>query len=85
MLTQISRAGRDLKVSKSDTGISSTKQMNTHGTLMLYCCIMSVALCCCLARCMIVPIAQASNYELNSRGHIDKLDKNAFIQEHVIN
>jgi len=39
-----------------DTGISTTKQMNTRGTLLLYFCIMTVLTCCCLGRCLIVPL-----------------------------
>jgi hypothetical protein len=39
-----------------DTGVSSTKQMNTRGTLLLYFCIMTVLTCCCLGRCLIVPL-----------------------------
>jgi hypothetical protein len=55
-----------------DTGVLSTKQMNTRGTLLLYFCIMTVLSCCCLGRCLIVPLSQASNYELNSRKHMGK-------------
>lgn len=55
-----------------DTGVDSTKQMNTRGTLLLYFCIMTVLSCCCLGRCLIVPLSQASNYELNSRKHMGK-------------
>jgi len=62
-----------------DTGVTSMKQMNTHATLLLYFCIMTVLVCCCLGRCLIVPLSQASNYELNSRKHFSKLDKTGFI------
>lgn len=40
-----------------DTGVSSVKQMNTRGTLILYFCIMTVLIFCCLARCLIVPLS----------------------------
>jgi hypothetical protein len=63
-----------------DTGVSSVKQMNTHATMLLYVCILTVLLCCCLGRCLIVPLSQASNYEINSRKHFSKLDKNALLQ-----
>lgn len=69
---------------KKDAGVSSMKHMNTHATMLLYLCIMTVLLCCCLGRCLIVPLSQASRYELNSRKHIRKLDKNAFIQKEVV-
>jgi hypothetical protein len=58
--------------------------MNTHATMLLYVCIMTVLLCCCLGRCLIVPLSQASNYEINSRKHFTKLDKNALLQNEVI-
>ena len=67
-----------------DTGISSTKQMNTRGTLLLYFCVMTVLTCCCLGRCLIVPLTQASHFEINSRKHISKMDKNAFLQQEVV-
>ena len=69
---------------KLDTGVPSTKHMNTHGTMLLYFCIMTVLTCCCLGRCLIVPITQASHYEINSRKHMAKFDKNGFIQHEVI-
>jgi hypothetical protein len=59
---------------------SSTKHANTKGTLILYFCIMSVLIFCCLSRCLVVPLSQASKFELNSRKHVKKLDKNGFIQ-----
>jgi len=58
--------------------------MNTHATMLLYVCIMTVLLCCCLGRCLIVPLSQASNYEINSRKHFSKLDKNALLQQEII-
>ena len=62
----------------------STKTLNTQRTMILYFCILTVLLCCCLGKCLVVPIAQAGRYELNSRKHIAKLEKNAFIQQQVI-
>jgi hypothetical protein len=62
----------------------STKQMNTQRTMILYFCIMTVLMCCCLGRCLVVPLSQASRYELNARKHIAKLDKNAFLQQEVV-
>lgn len=59
---------------------SSTKHANTKGTLLLYFCIMSVLIFCCLSRCLVVPLSQASKFEINSRKHVKKLDKNGFIQ-----
>jgi len=52
--------------------------------MILYFCIMTVLLCCCLGRCLVVPLSQASRFELNSRKHIGKLDKSAFIQQEVL-
>jgi len=62
-----------------DTGVSSIKHNNTRATMILYFCIMTVLMCCCLGRCLVVPLSQASRFELNSRKHIGKLDKSAFI------
>ena len=67
-----------------DAGLPMTKQMNTRGTMLLYFCIMTVLTCCCLGRCLIVPITQESHYEINSRKHMTKFDKNGFIQQEVI-
>jgi hypothetical protein len=67
-----------VKVEK-DTGVSSIKHNNTRATMILYFCIMTVLMCCCLGRCLVVPLSQASRFELNSRKHIGKLDKSAFI------
>lgn len=39
-------------------GISSVKRLNTQRTMILYFCIMSVLMCCCLGRCLVVPISQ---------------------------
>lgn len=64
--------------------VSSVKQMNTHGTMILYFCIMTVLVFCCLSKCLIVPLTQASRYEINNRKHISKLDKNGLIQKEVI-
>lgn len=64
----------------NDPGISSVKHNNTRATMLLYFCIMTVLMCCCLGRCLVVPLSQASKFELNSRKHIGKLDKSAFIQ-----
>lgn len=61
-------------------GVTSVKHMNTQRTMVLYFCIMTVLLFCCLGRCLVVPMSQASKYELNSRKHMAKLDKNAFLQ-----
>jgi len=58
--------------------------MNTKGTLLLYFCIMSVLLIFCLGRCLVVPLSQASRFELNQRKHVKRLDKNGFIQQEVI-
>jgi hypothetical protein len=69
---------------RHDTGVSSVKHMNTHATMLLYICIMTVLMCCCLGRCLIVPLSQASRYELNSRKHMRKLDKNAMLQKEVV-
>lgn len=77
-------SGKHNKHLDLDTGVSSVKQMNTHATMLLYVCIMTVLLCCCLGRCLIVPLSQASNYEMNSRRHFSKLDKNALLQQEVI-
>ncbi len=63
----------------NDPGISSVKHNNTRATMLLYFCIMTVLMCCCLGRCLVVPLSQASKFELNSRKHIGKLDKSAFI------
>ena len=60
-------------------GVSSIKHNNTKATMLLYFCIMTVLMCCCLGRCLVVPLSQASKFELNSRKHIGKLDKSAFI------
>jgi len=67
-----------------NTGVSSIKHNNTRATMILYFCIMSVLICCCLGRCLVVPLSQASRFELNSRKHIGKLDKSAFIQQEVL-
>mmetsp|Transcript_23946 Transcript_23946/g.36684 ORF Transcript_23946/g.36684 Transcript_23946/m.36684 type:complete len:129 (+) Transcript_23946:773-1159(+) len=64
---------------KLDTGVSSVKQMNVRGTLILYFCIMTVLIFCCLGRCLVVPLSQQSQFEINSRKHMAKMDKNAFI------
>ena len=68
----------------NDPGISSVKHNNTRATMLLYFCIMTVLMCCCLGRCLVVPLSQASKFELNSRKHIGKLDKSAFIQQEVL-
>lgn len=73
-----------MKVDHPDTGVSSIKHNNTRATMILYFCIMSVLMCCCLGRCLVVPLSQASRFELNSRKHISKLDKSAFIQQEVL-
>ena len=36
---------------------SSTKHAKTKGTLLLYFCIMSVLIFCCLSRCLVVPLS----------------------------
>jgi len=69
---------------KRDSGVLSTKHFNTKGTMLLYFCIMSVLLIFCLGRCLVVPLSQASRFELNQRKHVKKLDKNGFIQQEVI-
>lgn len=66
-------------VKVENTGVSSIKHNNTRATMILYFCIMTVLMCCCLGRCLVVPLSQASRFELNSRKHIGKLDKSAFI------
>lgn len=68
----------------NDPGISSVKHNNTRATMLLYFCIMTVLMCCCLGRCLVVPLSQASKFEMNSRKHISKLDKSAFIQQEVL-
>lgn len=71
-------------VKVENTGVSSIKHNNTRATMILYFCIMTVLMCCCLGRCLVVPLSQASRFELNSRKHIGKLDKSAFIQQEVL-
>lgn len=63
-----------------DQQVSTPKHLNTKGTLLLYFCIMSVLLVFCLGRCLVVPLSQASRFELNQRKHVKRLDKNGFIQ-----
>lgn len=60
------------------------QHMNTQRTMILYFCIMTVLMCCCLGRCLVVPISQASRYELNTKKHMAKLDKNAMLQQEVV-
>jgi hypothetical protein len=60
------------------------QHMNTQRTMILYFCIMTVLMCCCLGRCLVVPISQASRYELNTKKHIAKMDKNAMLQQEVV-
>ena len=38
-------------------GISSVKRMNTQRTMILYFCILTVLMCCCLGRCLVVPLS----------------------------
>ena len=58
-LSQISSKGRDTSDLRNEmeNGVTSVKQMNTHGTIILYFCIMTVLMCCCLGRCLVVPIS----------------------------
>jgi hypothetical protein len=65
-------------------GISSVKRMNTQRTMVLYFCIMTVLMCCCLGKCLVVPLSQASKYELNSRKYMAKQEKNALLQQRVV-
>lgn len=58
--------------------------MNTQRTLVLYFCIMTVLMCCCLGRCLVVPISQASRYEINARKYKAKQDKNELLQQEVV-
>lgn len=83
-MAQVSSSEAQPSSKYGEMGVTSTKQMNTRGTLLLYFCIMTVLTCCCLGRCLIVPLTQASHYEINSRKHISKMDKNAFIQQEVV-
>lgn len=41
----------------NDTGVSSIKHNNTRATMILYFCIMTVLMCCCLGRCLVVPLS----------------------------
>lgn len=38
-------------------GISTVKRLNTQRTMILYFCIMTVLMCCCLGRCLVVPLS----------------------------
>lgn len=67
-----------------DSDVPTPKHVNTKGTLLLYFCIMSVLVIFCLGRCLVVPLSQASRFELNQRKHVRRLDKNQFIQNEVI-
>ena len=42
---------------QTENGVSSPKHMNTHGSMILYFCIMTVLMFCCLGRCLVVPIS----------------------------
>lgn len=44
-----------------------------------------VMLVCCLSRCLIVPIAQSSNNEMNTRKYLDKEEKRAFFNKMIEN
>lgn len=46
-----------MKVDHPDTGVSSIKHNNTRATMILYFCIMTVLMCCCLGRCLVVPLS----------------------------
>ena len=54
-----------LMLSQVSNGIPTTKQVNTKGTLLLYFCIITVLLFFCLGRCLVVPLSQASKFEIN--------------------
>jgi len=69
---------------RQHTAVSSTKNANTKGTMLLYFCIMTVLIFFCLGRCLVVPLSQASKFELNSRKHVKRLDKDAIVQQKVI-
>ena len=81
---QSQAAERVKKARDPQQQVSTPKHMNTKGTLLLYFCIMSVLLIFCLGRCLVVPLSQASRFELNQRKHVKRLDKNGFIQQEVI-
>ena len=59
--------------------------MNTQRTMVLYFCIISVLLFCCLGRCLVVPLSQASKYELNTRKALARNEKNELLQSEVVN
>lgn len=44
-----------------------------------------VILVCCLSRCLIVPMAQSSNNEMNTRKYLDKEEKRAFFNKMIEN
>jgi hypothetical protein len=44
-----------------------------------------VLLVCCLSRCLIVPMAQSSNNEMNTRKYLDKEEKRAFFNKMIEN
>ena len=44
-----------------------------------------VLLVCCLSRALIVPMAQASNNEMNTRKYLDKEEKRAFFNKMIEN
>lgn len=85
---QLSQVDKHIHLPKGNKALNklepSTKHLNTQRTMILYFCIMTVLMCCCLGKCLVVPISQASRFELNSRKHMAKLDKNAFIQHEVV-
>ena len=85
--TSVFEAAKALKKKREqmDTGVLSTKHNNTRITMMLYFCIITVLTCCCLGRCLIVPLSQASNYELNSHYYLSKKDKGILLQKEIVN
>lgn len=76
-----------VKSNHQDSGLPKTKRhMNPHDIMVLYFSILTVLICCCLGRCLVVPISQAGLRDKTNLGklekpakkkHFDKLEKAA--------
>ena len=62
-----------IEMNHQTLGLPKTKRhMNPHDIMVLYFSILTILICCCLGRCLVVPISQAG---LSSKKNLGKLEK----------